>query len=271
METNTGACVAICVSLILFVGAGQLKAQTDFSDNFESYAAGSDLNGQGGWTTTAPTIFVQERAGAPGGGNHADGAYDFGSAGGFQTMSHPYDFALLPADAVVTMRAEVYARSPGEASAEGLPRTHNSGLGFNGFSVALYTNTNGESLQWHLDLRGVGGGTVLVAEDASLFDRIVDVEIVLDTSAGVGGRGPTAFATVDGISTSLPPVGEFYGIVDGLDFSSLTSVGQTIDFRGTAGVEIHSISVTIPEPSTMMLAGAGLFGLTLGWRRRRNR
>ena len=42
-------CAVSCASLILFVGVDQLQAQSDIFDNFESYAEGSFLGGQGGW------------------------------------------------------------------------------------------------------------------------------------------------------------------------------------------------------------------------------
>ena len=241
--------LTIASLFVLMVSPGW--AQTDFFDNFESYTVGSDINGQGGWSTGNPVV-VGNRAGAPGGGNHMDGAWN--NTGLTAQVSGPrryYDLAIVPqgVGTVVTLRAELYARS---SQAGDGPRTHNSAVGFNGYSLGIQTNTNTGATVWNVDMRSVGGGVVTVPgwDDAALFDTVVEVEMAIDIDNAE-------------IATSIGGISGGTELVDQGLLLGLSEVGQIIDYRGTAGFEIHSISVTIPEPGSLTLLFMGLAGLGL--------
>ena len=251
MKTTTNVCVAICASLILFVGAGQLQAQSDIFDNFESYAEGSFLGSQGGWFTNTDISILNDPT-SSGGGNWADGIDAPGSSGIW--MSQPYDVSQVPAGSTVTFEAEVFLRSTGSN------RSHNDQIGFftgqtaGGYTNGIYWNTNGGATTIQVLNGGVGGTSQVVSEEPSNFDTWIPLSIELNTATGSATYTANGFSVTD----------------TGLDFSALTHVGQTMDLRsGAAG--IAEFNVYVPEPSTVMLAGVGLLGIALGWRRRRQR
>ena len=251
MKTNTGVSVAICASLILFVGAGQLQAQFNIFDNFESYQLGSVLDGQGGWFTTTD-VFMENRPGAPGAGTFADANTAPGGSNNY--MSQPYDLSQVASDATVIFEAEIYLVSGGPN------RSHNDQIGFlrgqatGGYSNGIYWNTNGGATTIQVLNGGVGGTSQVVSEEPSNFDTWIPLSIELNTATGSATYTANGFSVTD----------------TGLDFSALTHVGQTMDLRsGAAG--IAEFNVYVPEPSTVMLAGVGLLGIALSWRRRRQR
>ena len=251
MKTNTGVSVAICASLILFVGAGQLQAQFNIFDNFESYQLGSVLDGQGGWFATTD-VFMENRPGAPGAGTFADANTAPGGSNNY--MSQPYDLSQVASDATVIFEAEIYLVS------EGPNRSHNDQIGFlrgqatGGYSNGIYWNTNGGATSIQVLNSSIGGTNPVLSEEAENFDEVIPISIVLDLNFA------TATYTANGNSV----------FETGLDFSGFTHVGQIMDLRSGAA-EVHSFAVYVPEPSTVMLLGAGLLGIALGWRRHRQR
>jgi hypothetical protein len=79
----------VVVMLLVIVGVSSVASASLFMDNFESYADGSDLHGQGGWKgwDNDPTW------GAPASSAHANSGNISAEIGGSADLVHEFDFA----------------------------------------------------------------------------------------------------------------------------------------------------------------------------------
>lgn len=236
-----GVLVVGLLSVTLFVH--NVAAVSLFSETFESYAAGSNLIGQGGWTGTNPILVgdvgvFSSRA--------ADGRQNPGHSN-VAFASHALSAPLDPSE-ITRMTFDALAVSVS-------PISHNSGVYFesavaNGFGWFVARTIPG----WFFDARGLVGASGLLSVSGG-YDTPVQFGLVVDG-----------------------PANEIYGFYDfgaGMQFtphfsvlptqiSNIDAVEMFMDYRGVLGaafdnVQVSTIQVSaVPEPATFWMLGLGL-------------
>lgn len=243
----------IFLTLSLLVAGLQLDAATLFSDNFESYTAGANLAGQGGWTgcgsipigtsSALPTQVVRA---------------DLGSAGcgaplaGFALMNHSFS-GSIGSNVITTLSFDAYA--PTGAHSSGVWLTDLGGPVLSGLQLLPSQNVPG----WALFLYENGGsiGSISIPGGTGVA---VSFQLVIDVPGQVVyviydfGAGPQSTSTL-----SLAGSSSLHS------WNTLSLVG---DYRfGLPQDQIDNISLTqTPEPSTllsMLLCGAGVIAMGL--------
>ncbi len=106
------------------------------------------------------------------------------------------------------------------------------------------------------------GGTLQIELDGSTSDKL---NVVGNLNLG-GSAVLDVLGIADGVTNYIIAS---YGSLSGTFDSPLLPAGYVIDYAFDDGLSSNNIALVIPEPSSLMLAAAGLTGL--GVRRRRNR
>lgn len=229
------------VAAILFAGAAQVSADTIFSEDFEAYAPGSFLVGQGGWVrhpaAGSGNIRVSTGTNLP--SKALDGTN--GPDSNQHILQHALPSAIDPS-LVTILSFDSYA---------GSLASHNSGVllaGEDSFNKIGWTPdivrqewrlyiTLGSLVQfWH-----VPGGA------AANYFRPGYFEVVLD------GVANEVFGRYDLGSGLLET--PHYGVTDS-ELAVLSRVQIDQDFRGVRGVDLDNILVqtqVVPEPGTYAL------------------
>ncbi|WP_300340871.1 hypothetical protein [Accumulibacter sp.] len=252
------AASAIAASLV----ATPVAATTLFQENFEVYAVGSTVTGQGGWVpdyvnstlnvgngTFLPTKVLNGLAPTNGGQNFS---------------TRPLGLGLDP-NLITTLSFDAYATSGG---------AHNALIGLAETTILNFAESGP---YWQLDLSGPGGrGWRFYAGNLNGTPG--------DFIHLVGGYNtPVKMSIViDGVANGVYGVYDFgggplqtphYAVTDA-QIATLNEVGVEFDFRGTLGPELDNprvfdnVSAVVPEPGSALLVAAPL-GL-LGFNRRRS-
>ena len=208
----------------------------EFEEDFESYAEGSELDGQGGWTTNGSPLIV-----STGGG--------IGSkVGNGRIVSQAGDFSLslreLPASAPldptqvysVSFDAFAHSMSPELSHNSGVFLYDEAGVHVVGWFAENNSNTPTPNVSWVFTL---GDCAEVIAGG---FDNIVSLEIVLDPEKQqTFGRADFGAGVVETAPCPMPPDA----------FAAIAQVGILQDFRFTGsnflGVEIDNIKATCSE------------------------
>jgi len=214
-----------------------------FEETFESYAAGSNLIGQGGWTGTNPILIgdVAAFSSRAADGRQNPGIHDMAYA------SHSLNAPLDPNE-ITWMTFDALAVSQS-------PSSHNSGVFFeavthDGFGWFVDWTIPG----WHFDARGLVGSGGIISVTGG-YDVPVQLGLVVDG-----------------------PANEIYGFYNfgaGVQFtphfsilptqiSNIDELEMFMDYRGSLGAAFDNIQVStepIPEPTTIVLMGFGILGL----------
>ncbi len=227
---------SLAMALGAAIAATPASAVTLCSDDFESYAAGSDLVGQGGWASGAAGSAAQINAGSYLPSQVLDGCSALGAGLGNVVARAVAD---LDAGLVGTLSFDAYATTDAAA-------THNMAVFLTDEPSASLTKAAGwfpvTSTGWTFtvgnDVFDVAGG----------YDMPVRMSLVIDGPAG------EAWRTYDfGGGVQQTP----HDAVAGSCISALDTIYIFIDHRGSNGMEIDNLVLAVPEPSTVVLFGLG--------------
>jgi len=254
METRTAIrCTLAWVAASLWaVGAPHASAATLFSEDFESYAAGSDLNGQGGWIVQGfpggpDAVPVNASASLPTKVLDGDSA-----TGSYLNIATRAVGSPLPSDRMTMMSFDAYASSS----------SHNSWAGLNDSGAGVL----GNAAIWERDLDAwrlsvFQSGSVRVDHDIGAVLGAIKFALFFDPST------QQVWGTYnDGSGTVSTPHFVFLAA----SISLLDTVHVGVDLRSTRGIELDNILVSsVPEPATALLFFAALPALAMVVRRRK--
>ena len=218
-----------------------------FSENFESYADGSNLSEQGGWTGDE----IRIGTGAGLGTRVSDGRNDPGTS---ILAFARHALGTLSSIERYTLEFQAYPYSTA-------PESHNAGVFFSDSSSTLLagwfwdTTVSGD---WDFDVRNLTGNSGDLEGHAGNFDTAVSLQVILDPVAGEAyGRadlGSGFFETT-------------HYTITGAQFATVDSVLIFQDYRSPTvylGAEFDNITVdavVIAEPSAIALILIPLFYL----------
>ena len=217
-----------------------------FSDDFESYASGSNLAGQGGWVQSDTSIAPMIVSGGGGlGSNVADGTIRTGdgsyTGNSISIVSHSLD-GLFGRGKITNLSFDAFATTANRSHSAGtLLASHDLGVQV-GWYADWYDSVDREQPKWQFytpsGVEVIHGG----------FDERVHFGITAD-----GRRNTVAGSLTYSGGTILTAE---YGLTDE-QFSSLTAVSLLQDFRDIyLGVEIDNISVTASStPFAKVISG----------------
>ncbi len=266
----------VCLTATGMASAYQLGP---FVDNFDSYVAGSLVNGQGGWTDTGATKSYQTMAGGGAGGTQGINNSPSGS-NQLNWTAHPWKWAdLMVGDRVI-------ARMDFQTDANGK---------FDDDRVGWVDANNANSSSWHFGIQlddtdfGGSGGLGTYFRDnggANVKNGIITPSTALGTAGGKwyreemvvtkltnalgpgGARLDVSFQALDssGNPTGTPLTGS-YGP---FDTSAVRGFAGTVypmfkNYNDNAGNADNAYFAIVPEPATLGLLCLG--GLALLRRR----
>lgn len=242
--------------------ATPIAATTLFQEDFESYAVGSNLTGQGGWVPdyVNSTLNIGNGTFLP--GKVLNGLDRTNSAENI--TARPLGFALDP-NRITTFAFDAYA-SRGSS-------THNASVGLGSSSISdfqysgvfwnaeLYYSPTGS--RWTFDVRALTGNSSALIVVSGGYDTPVKMSIVVD------GVANEVYGIYD--FGSGPQQTPHYAVTDA-QIATLNEVGVHFDFRNWRGAEIDNLrvfdNVGVPEPGTALLLAASLGLLGFGRRSR---
>lgn len=253
-----GAIIAVVATLV----AAPVAAATLFEENFEAYAVGSNVTGQGGWVPD----YVNSTLNV-GNGSFLPGKVLNGldrTNGGQNYSARPFGFALNPS-VITTYSFDAYASSTGS--------THNSGTGFGNANIGNFYLSGpawtaslfgAAGPRWHFDVGNFNGNSGDYIDILGGYDTPVKMSIVVD------GVANEVYGVYDFGSGALQT--PHYAATDA-QIATLSEVGVSFDFRGTRGPELDNLRVfdsvsSVPEPSIALLMSTAL-GLVFSVARRR--
>lgn len=252
----TVAASAIAASLV----ATPAAATTLFQEDFEAYAVGSNVTGQGGWVPDYVTSAINVGNGSflptkvLNGLDPTNGALNY--------TARPLGFALDP-NRITTLAFDAYAKSAA---------THDATIGLGNSSIQnlvqsgpYWFNNFFADHGWHFFAQALTGNPGDFFDVPGGYDRPLRMSIVID------GLANEVYGIYDfgGGPLQTP----HYAVTDA-QIVTLNEVGVEFDFRGTFGPELDNLRVfdnvaaAVPEPGTALLIAASLGLLGFGRRRR---
>lgn len=256
---------------LMVVFTSHVSANIIFQEDFESYTAGTVLNGQGGWNKLrGPDIKIGSSGTLP--GQFLDGLT---SPVGSTSSITEYEniFGGIEANSLVELSYDSFGSLTN-------PKTHNTFLGFfdgtNRLGWSYNNNPNGNRVgRWSFSVQGSASATgtseSMLITDYSLFDRVINSSVLVNTRTnetyGVLRDGETnaVLYTTSTFDLSI-------AFVEGVD-----RLGLYQDYRyssqGFSGAEYDNIVITstaVPEPASFSLAIMGLSAVFLMRRRKKN-
>lgn len=237
-----GALSVLGISTALaFAGVNHVVAATLFAEDFESYAVGTNLIGQGGWFGGNDPVIVNNIGPLP--TRVADGVNSI-SGSFFGNASHAI-LGGLPTDSVSTVTFDGFASNGSHDSWAGLSNT-NDGISL---STSITWDINGFSSQgpvgWTFNIRQSTGPLLTRFSTGSGLGTPAKFTIIIDPMA------LQAWGTFDfgAGATETPHVAVAAGTIAALD-----AVNIGFDFRGTRGIQVDNIiASSIPVPAALYL------------------
>lgn len=253
-SVSRAAAASVLMAGVLLVSHSPAHASVVLMEDFEAYASGSNLGGQGGWTGTGLAVRIGDSS--PLGSQVADGlVYQPGY--NFAVARHSLGASLSALGSQTSLNFDAYAVAPGSS--------HNAWLGFTPASDNLNdgwadTGMGNGFLVWDYDWnQGWNFNYVEPSEGVNVNNY---------TGVGAGGNKEVHLGIqVDAASHEVWGTYDFgsgvqstahYAITDAT-LAKFNTLNLGFDFRGTRGVYMDNISVqTVPEPEMAWLMLAGL-------------
>lgn len=245
--------------------ATPVLAATLFQEDFEAYAVGSNITGQGGWVSdyTFSEINV-------GNGAHLSTKVLNGLAPTNDQQNYsarPLGFSLDP-DGITTLSFDAYAVNAGGVY------THNALIGLGNSGLAQF-NTGG--VYWAPERVGFGPDYHWLFVASSLTGAGSDI---FSVPAGGYNTAVAMSIVIDGVANEVYGIYDFgagalqtphYAVTDA-QIATLDELGVEVDFRysyaGYVGPELDNLALSqVPLPGAGLLLLSALVGL--GWARGR--
>jgi len=274
--------VALAVVLLGTCGI----AYGEVIDTFDSYAVGSYVNGQGGWTDTGGAANYQVVAGG------VAGTSGVNTGSGSQQLNwtgHPFQWTTLAVGDKVVVRMDfqangsatfnddrtgwVMSESPSSSSSHFGTQLDDSDDGGNKI-VTYWRNSSGTRVQ--IGIASFAGQIVasdwyrseFIATKLGATAARIDVSLVhLDAAGNPTGTPITGFVADTSLlpSAQLPDNKYFTGTTSDTMYPMFKNYSSAVGNIDNAYFNI----VPVPEPSMIALAASGLVGLALVALRRR--
>lgn len=253
-----GSITIFVFSVLSLVFASSTQAAVLFQENFDSYIAGTNLAGQGGWTLTSG-LNVEVNHFGPFGSQGYIGADN--SPASATTSKISQNINPVPTTGILSLSYDGWGNLNNK-------RSHSSIIGFNDFSTSDYVymgyvnnfNTNPQR-GIIFEVNGSSTREYLFLESTIPFDTVGHFEIVIDMDNdllyGIADFNGNVQQTQNFALTS--------GLKNNLD-----SIIMYSDYRWTnsspftTGANFDNIVLShtaVPEPSTYALLLSGLLGL----------
>lgn len=229
--------------LLLLALASPAAAETLFSEDFESYALGSNLTGQNGWFTQYGTAPLNISSGGALGGQWADALGD-AAPGNLASHEHLLSRNLDPSEETV-FSGRIYVPSPTHNVYVGLSNAGSTFLQFSPILNQLWLQTS-------------AGNEIY----SPTLNQVFEFELVLN---GVDEVGYGRFR-VEGTTTWTESSHLTFSAIDiaQVDRVRLFTDDRNPSYLGAAYDDLHvEASAVVPEPGLfglLALCGLGLLG-----------
>jgi hypothetical protein len=261
----------LIATVVCLTAAGLANAVTVWTDNFDSYAAGSYLNGQGGWTDTAGANNYQfVAAGVAGtvGVNQGSGSQQLNWTG--HSWSWGTDVAV---GNKVVARMDFQANGSGQFDDDrvGWVLTSNPASSSYHFGTQLDT-TDGGLVTYFRDNSGgnvknvviSSAGLGTIAANGWYREELTVTKLTSGLGAG-GARLDVSFQALDGSGNLVgSPLTASYGTIDTSAWRGFggTAYPMFKNYSALTGNADNAYFAIVPEPATMMLLAFGGMMLT---------
>jgi hypothetical protein len=240
--------------------ASPVLAGVLYQEDFEAYAVGSNITGQGGWVPDYAYSAINVGNGAHLPTKVLNGLLPTNDQQNYS--ARPLGFSLDP-DAISTLSFDAYAVNAGGV------HTHNALIGIGDSSIMLF---NSGGIYWAVERVGGGPDYHWAFFASSLTGTSTDI---YNLPAGGYNTAVAMGIVIDGVANQVYGIYDFgagpletprYAVTDA-QIATLDELGVEVDFRysyaGYVGPELDNLLLSetgggqVPEPSTLSLAGLG--------------
>jgi hypothetical protein len=246
-----------CSTVLSLLAADTLPVRGDtlFADNFESYAVGSDIYGQGGWTggyyngsgLTTPPDPTLIASGGPFSSQFLNG--NLAITGQQTFLNHALSHAL-DSNEVTTHTFDAYAWNVAN------DESHNSILGLGQYGATGW-ECEREGPEWIFDAHGITGKNSDLIYVPGGYNTLVHFSIVVD------GLNDTVYGTYDyGNGVQTTPAFS----VTPAQIAAIDQISISMDYRSGPGltgaaydnIDVSAATSAVPEPNALVMLGGML-------------
>jgi hypothetical protein len=265
-ERKTTMSRSLLIAVVCLTATGMASAVSVWTDNFDSYAAGSYVNGQGGWTDTGSTTYQIVGGGGAGGTR----GITYNSSGSHQInwTGHPWDWADLSVGDKVIARMDFQANGSGQFDDDRVGWVVASGATSSSYHFGVQLDTPNGGLQTYFrdnsgnrfDQRSVIPNGSLVTSGSNWYREELVVTKLTSALGPGGAQVDVSFQALDGSGNPVgSPLTASYGTID---TSALRGFSGTVypmfkNFNATTGNADNAYFAIVPEPAAISLLCLG--------------